>query len=112
MGCWRNSTPISPLRKSSPPPVVVPTHHRHRDSGVHQRGQSSKHPGMPTGDHALVLEPEVEQVSVDDNSGRFPPAYSSQARKACSVSGGATPKWTSLGEKDGWTLHYGLKVED
>ena len=52
----------------APPPVVVSTHHRHRDPRVHKGGQGSQHPGMPPGDHTLVLEPEVEQVSIDDNS--------------------------------------------
>lgn len=50
------------------PPIVVPSHQMHRHPMVHQFPQKTERAGIPSGDHAAVLEPEVEKVSIDDQN--------------------------------------------
>ena len=62
------------LQEAAPPPVVIPSHQPHPHPCVHQGGQSSQDAGVATGNDGAVLEPEVEEIAVDDHFGRVLPA--------------------------------------
>ena len=54
--------------EAAPPPVVVATHEQDRHTGLHEVGKRGQHPHM-FGEHdPAVLEPEVEEVAVDDQA--------------------------------------------
>ena len=50
------------------PPVVVAAHDEHRHSAVHEIGKASEYPDVLSEYDPAVLEPEVEQVPIDDQA--------------------------------------------
>ena len=54
--------------KVAPPPVVVPSHDEHRHSRLDQIREKGEDPDVSGEDHPAVLEPEVEEIPVDDQT--------------------------------------------
>src|SRR5664279_1238362 len=50
----------------APPAVVVPGKHRHRHARVHEIGEGRQRAEVSARDHGAPLEPEIEQVAVDE----------------------------------------------
>jgi hypothetical protein len=48
------------------PPIVVSAHERDGQAGVHQLAQQTQNAFVPLGNAPTELEPEVEEVSVED----------------------------------------------
>lgn len=51
------------------PPVVIATHEENRNPSVDQLGQHTQDTGMATGNDTSVLEPEIEEIPIDDDLG-------------------------------------------
>lgn len=54
--------------KVAPPPIVVPSHDEHRHSRLDEIRQKGEDPHVSGEDHPAVLEPEVEEIPVDDQT--------------------------------------------
>ena len=52
------------------PPVVVPPHEGHGKATIDEFGQSPEGSCVSTWNDRAVLEPEVEEISVEDQFGR------------------------------------------
>ena len=55
-------------QKVTPPPVVVAPHDEYRHPGFDHVRQKGENPDMSGENHAAILEPEVEEVAVDDQA--------------------------------------------
>ena len=60
--------PDSMAQEVAPPPVVIATHEQHRHPGVDQIREEGENPHVFREDHPAVLEPEVEEVPIDDQA--------------------------------------------
>jgi len=52
--------------EASSPPVVVASDEVHPHTPVHQGGEPTQHPCGPSGNDAPVLEPEIEEIAIED----------------------------------------------
>jgi hypothetical protein len=57
------------LQESPAPGIVVPSHEGDGDAGLDQLREPGEHPVVLAEDHATVLEPEVEEIAVDQQPG-------------------------------------------
>jgi hypothetical protein len=65
----RHAHPDLFLQEGSTPPVVIAADEANGHAAVHQGGERPQHASMASGNDRLVLEPEVEQIAVDDHLG-------------------------------------------
>ena len=91
------------------PPVVVSPDQGQRDSGVNDLFQLGQQVAVSTRGAGSVLEPEVEQVSVNDNGRRFNRCVVQPVEKRSLVGGWSCPGMDIRGQKDGLGFRHARK---
>jgi len=87
------------------PPIVVAAKEKDRNPLVHQPGQSSEDPGMTSGNHAPIFEPEIEQVTVDDDPGGITSTVFQPGQEGSLRPRGSVPQVDIAGQVDGKLGH-------
>jgi hypothetical protein len=64
-GSVQEFDPDFPFEESAAPRVVISAKHADPDAGLGEIGQDSENLVVPTQYHRAVLEPEIEQIAVD-----------------------------------------------
>ncbi len=50
----------------STPPIMVASHEVDRHAAVHDLGQKPEGASVPSGDHAAIFKPEIEEIPIDE----------------------------------------------
>lgn len=93
------------FQKAPTPPVMVPAEEHDRDAPVYKTCQGSQGPQVPAGDDAPVLEPEIEQVTQEDDLPCLGARMLQPSQEGPLGLRGDCPEVYVTGEVDGFGFH-------